>query len=153
MAEYTYPRTNSPNPRSKTTLAQDLLAAGLPVTGIRSLLSEVCVVTSRDLTPEEQSNASSLVTSYQARNEVDPAVPQQISARQIRLQLTMMGINLSDIAVAINQLPEPDRTVASLEWEYATGFERHNILIAMVGMLLGLTEAQLDQIWVEGSEL
>lgn len=145
---------NINNPKSRTTLVEDIKASNLPgLCGVRMAGTDVFICFDPALSPADQSTLEQTVTSHKSRNDKTPGVPDTISARQIRLQLVAMGVAIGDVTAAINALPEPDRTVAGLEWEYATAFERHNPLITAVGAALGLTAAQLDQIWLEGSQL
>lgn len=50
-------------------------------------------------------------------SELNP-VPQSVTMRQARLALLDLDL-LSSIDEAINAMPEPDKTKAKIEWEYA----------------------------------
>ena len=76
-----------------------------------------------------------------------------ITSRQIRLQIVLQGLSLSDITDAIAQLPEPDRSLAAIEWEYATVCERQHTMVDSVGAILGLNSAQLDELWIAAAKL
>lgn len=80
-------------------------------------------------------------------------VPEKISSRQLRYQLILQGFNLETIEQALNQLPEPNRSLAKVDWEYATNFYRNNAMIVAVGQLLQLTEEQIDNIFIQGALL
>lgn len=80
-------------------------------------------------------------------------VPEKISSRQLRSQLILQGFNLEAIEQALNQLPEPNRSLAKVDWEYATNFYRNNAMILAVGQLLNLTEEQIDNIFIQGALL
>lgn len=60
-----------------------------------------------------------------------------ISPRQVRLQLSAEG-KLDDVQPAIDSLPEPDRTKAQIEWEYATKFEIWHPFIIQISGIMGL---------------
>lgn len=47
----------------------------------------------------------------------------------------------------------PDKDKAQIEWEYATSFNRMHSLIATVGAALGLTDQQIDAMWVAAANL
>ena len=76
-----------------------------------------------------------------------------LSARQLRIMLFQMGIPESQVLEAIAQMSDPEKTIALIEWERATYFERHEPKVAMIGAALGFTSEQLDQLWLEGSAL
>lgn len=77
----------------------------------------------------------------------------EVTPRQIRIALIANGVSLDDVTAAINLLPEPDRTIAKINWEWAVSFERHNPFVDGVGQLLGWTSEQLDALWEMASEL
>jgi hypothetical protein len=76
-----------------------------------------------------------------------------ISPRQIRLQLFQMGVTAEMISAGLGSLPEPQKSLAAIEWEYATQFVRENPLVEQVAQLLGWSPDQLDTLWREGSKL
>lgn len=47
----------------------------------------------------------------------------------------------------------PDKDKAQIEWEYATTFNRAHPLIATVGAALGLTNDQIDVMWLAAANL
>lgn len=76
-----------------------------------------------------------------------------ITPRQLRLALMFAGVDLANIYAAIDMLPEPDRTYTKIEWEYAIDFERANPMVNGLGMALGLTNEQIDAIWILGATI
>lgn len=76
-----------------------------------------------------------------------------ITARQLRMQLVLSGVNLEMISAGIDQLPEPDQSLARVQWEYATVFERNNHSMIEMAEQLGFTDEQLNQIFIEGVAL
>lgn len=90
------------------------------------------------------------------RASLAPAPPTAVptlSSRQIRLWLLSQEIALSAVDAAIALLPEPQRSIARVEWEYATTFERSNPLIDQVGAALGLAPATIDQGFVDARRM
>lgn len=81
-----------------------------------------------------------------------PAVPSSITPRQARLALLGAGM-LATVEGAFAQLPEPQKTAASIEWEYATSIERTSPLVSQFGPMLGLTEQQIDALFIQGAAL
>lgn len=82
-----------------------------------------------------------------------PASLVPVTARQIRLQLTLIGVSLAQIDAALDQLPSPDKDLAKIEWEYANEFEYSNALVHQVAAVLGLNSESLTQFWKEASVL
>lgn len=76
-----------------------------------------------------------------------------VTPRQLRLALAMIGITSAMIDESLNSLPEPDRSLALIEWEYATHFERTHPLVDSVSTLLGWTSEQLNELWLTASNL
>lgn len=81
-----------------------------------------------------------------------PVVPQTITPRQARLALLGAGL-LSSVDAAIDSLPEPQKSAARIEWEYAVTVERNSPLVTNLGGALGLTAAQIDDLFIQAVEL
>jgi hypothetical protein len=79
-----------------------------------------------------------------------PAPPPvtQITMRQARLQLLSSGL-LDDVETLITQA---DKAV-QIEWEYATTVQRDSELVVTIGSELGLTEQDIDQMFMSASTL
>ncbi len=75
-----------------------------------------------------------------------------ITMRQARLQLHKIG-KLPDVQAAIDALPNPPKTEAQIEWVYAAAVERASPFVAMLGAALGLSDADLDTLFAEASQL
>lgn len=74
------------------------------------------------------------------------AIP-PISPRQIRLALVSSGTQLSEIDSAINALDEPHKTLARIEWEYSSSFERLNPLVGQIAAILNASDQEIDDLW------
>jgi hypothetical protein len=86
--------------------------------------------------------------------EIDPTVPETISARQIRLWLIDNNISLTSVETAINGIvDEKLREKTLVEWEYAPYIERNHPLIEALAASLGLTSEQVDQGFIQASVL
>lgn len=85
---------------------------------------------------------------------VPPAipVPASITMRQARLQLHAIG-KLSAVQEAINQLPEPPRTSAQIEWDYAAVVERASPFVALLTPALGLSDEEMDELFIQAVKL
>ena len=79
-------------------------------------------------------------------------VPQEITMRQARLALLDIGL-LANVTVAINSLPEPDKTKAQIEWEYSNALQRDNPFVAVLGAALGLSSQDIDNLFTTAKGL
>lgn len=79
-------------------------------------------------------------------------VPQQVTMRQARLALHAAGL-LEGVDAAIASLPEPNKTTAKIEWEYAQAVERNAGLVPSLAAALGMTEEQIDQLFISAANL
>ena len=70
----------------------------------------------------------------------------EVTMRQARLALLDVG-RLADVDEAINRLPEPERTKAKIEWDYASAVYRNSEWVVDVSEQLGLSETQLDDLF------
>lgn len=94
-----------------------------------------------EVTPEEIAEANK------------PIVPQTISAMRLKLQLFDMGITDQDIFDDIDSIPEvmfstADKEKAKIMYKTATTFERTNGELNFVATMEGLTQEQLDNIFI-----
>lgn len=79
-------------------------------------------------------------------------VPNQLSARQIRLVLSEAGL-LSQVEAEINAMPSPQKEAAVIEWSNSTYIQRDHPLVLDLAGLLGLTSDQVDQMFIQGITL
>lgn len=81
-------------------------------------------------------------------------VPSSVSARQIRLWLINHQISLQSIDQAINNIEDPIlREVTKVEWEFAPYVERNHPMVETLGVVLGLSNEQIDAAFVEAVNL
>jgi broad specificity phosphatase PhoE len=84
--------------------------------------------------------------------DLTPAVPESVSARQIRLWLVRHGISLAAVDAAIDAIPDQlQRDSVRVEWDYAPYVERTHPMLVPLAAALGLTEQQVDQAFVEAA--
>lgn len=82
-----------------------------------------------------------------------PPVP-SLTRRQFRLALVTNGYSLSDIEALINQIEDDmQRQIIQIEWQDATVFERNNSSLFVMAALMGLSSAQIDELWSQGLKL
>ena len=81
-----------------------------------------------------------------------PIVPQVISRRQFKLALAFLGYNENDILNGIDQLPEPNKTIARISYLESGTFERFSSELIYVGKnFLHLTDEQIDEVFITGN--
>ena len=82
-----------------------------------------------------------------------PPVP-ALTRRQFRLALVTNGYSLTDIEALINQIEDDmQRQIIQIEWQDATVFERNNSSLFVMAALMGLSSAQIDELWSQGLKL
>lgn len=81
-----------------------------------------------------------------------PPVPESVSARQIRLWLVRNGVSLAQVDAAIDAIPDQlQRDSVRVEWDYAPYVERAHPMLVPLAAALGLTEAQVDQAFIDAA--
>ena len=84
--------------------------------------------------------------------ERELSIPKSITARQAKLALLQIG-KLADVTAAIANLQSPMKEQVEIEWEYAADIYRNNGFIDTLGAALGLSDAQLDDLFLQASKL
>lgn len=79
-------------------------------------------------------------------------VPEKVTMRQARLALHAAGI-LSQVQPAIDALPDPPKTLAQIEWYYSSEVFRNREFVNMLGSQLGLTDEQIDDLFIQAATL
>lgn len=88
---------------------------------------------------------------YTLEDYVEPT-PTRVSRRQAKLALLQANL-LHLVEPALNALPEPQKTVTLIEWQDAQEFNRKHDLIESLAIVLGLTEQQVDDLFMTASKL
>lgn len=83
---------------------------------------------------------------------VENPVPAEIPLWAFRAVLTVMG-HAATIGQLLETLPEPTRTVAKTQWEYANFISRNHPTIAALSPALGLTSTDIDAIFRQAAKL
>lgn len=81
-----------------------------------------------------------------------PTIPQRVTMRQARLVLDDAGL-LDAIDATIAALPQPHRRRAEIEWEFSQEVQRHNGFVSQLAPALGLSDAQIDALFVAAAQL
>lgn len=81
--------------------------------------------------------------------EFKPAV---VSMRQARLALLQAGL-LAQVNSTISTMTGVEGDAARIEWEYAAEVQRDSPLVASLTVALGMTETQLDSLFLTAYSL
>ena len=74
-------------------------------------------------------------------------VPDQVTMAQARLALNAIG-KLTAVDTAISTLPEPQKTQATIKWDYSSYVSRTDPFTLELGAALGLSSDQIDQLFM-----
>lgn len=109
-------------------------------TAINVITGEVTVT---DLTPEE-------ITAL--HKPASTPMP-DITRRQLRLALLRLGITSDHVEarIAALEIAPIEREAAMIEWRDSNTYQRDHWLVQMLGNALGMTEAQIDAVWVNAA--
>ena len=86
----------------------------------------------------------------------DPVVvvPQTISQMGMRLQLILSGIPIASIYAMINAIPDvAQKERVYSKWEYAVYFHRNDATLNQMATALGLTQLQVDNLFINGNKI
>lgn len=75
------------------------------------------------------------------------SIPAVVTMRQARLALLEIG-KYSQIDAAIALLPSPEKEKAEIEWQYSNEVQRHNGFVSLLGPGLGLTETDINNLFI-----
>lgn len=81
-----------------------------------------------------------------------PEMPQTVTMRQARLAMLSAGI-LDDVESLIQQMPGDEGRAARIDWEYALDVRRDWPLIDGLGSQLGMTDQQIDDLFVAAASV
>lgn len=81
-----------------------------------------------------------------------PYIPAVVTMRQARLALHAAGL-LQSVEDAIEAMPEPERTEARIEWDYASEVRRDSVFTASIGAAIGLDGTPLNDLFTYAAQL
>jgi len=84
-------------------------------------------------------------------------VPESILRMALKIQLLIRGIEIEDVVDTIDGLPpnvypEIQRKIAIIKFNEATSFDRYNPELNLVAHLMGLSQQDLDEIFINGNQ-
>lgn len=85
--------------------------------------------------------------------ELPEPVPQKLSRAQARGALILAGL-IDHVQPALDAISDPlQRALAQNDWDNRQDFERDHPQLLAIAAALGLTDEQLDQLFIEGAKL
>jgi hypothetical protein len=88
--------------------------------------------------------------------EVETQVPLTITRMNLKIQLLKRSITIQEVIVTIDSIPNSmfsdiDKEIAKIKFTEAVYFDRDNADLNLVAVLLGLSQTELDQIFIDGN--
>ena len=81
-------------------------------------------------------------------------VPQTIPQMNMRLQLISSGIPIASIYAMINAIEDvAQKEMVYSKWEYAVYFHRNDVTLNQMATALGLTQLQVDDLFINGNKI
>lgn len=80
-----------------------------------------------------------------------PAIPDTVTAVQIRLWLVAHGISLEQVDAAIAALPDETREATRIEWEYSGTIHRASSTLVAMATTFGMDATAIDAAFVEAA--
>ena len=80
-------------------------------------------------------------------------VPRAVTARQAKRALLAAGVTDADVEAVLDTLPEPIRSQARIDWRESSEFVRSNPTLVALAPMLGITAAEVDQLFIAAQRL
>ena len=100
----------------------------------------------------EEATAVEQQEAYTAAKQAEARESMVITMRQCRLALLGAGL-LDSVDTALASLPEPDKSAATIAWEYGASVERLSTFVVGMGPLLGLSDLEVDALFEGAKDL
>lgn len=81
-----------------------------------------------------------------------PPLPTEVTMRQARLALLEAGL-LDDVEAAVNAIPGINGEKARIEWNFSNTVKKNQPITQMLASVIGLTQQQIDDMFVLGVTL
>jgi hypothetical protein len=89
---------------------------------------------------------------FTEEEQIEFNTPQEVALWKIRFVLGQMELE-DAVTTAISQLPEPQKSLATYIWNYGNSIDRHSNTIQFVQSVLGLSEMQVNNIYIQANAL
>ena len=84
---------------------------------------------------------------YRDGVEIPEPIPDEIPLWAFRAALVLAGITEAAVDSLISGLPQPAKTVASIQWNYGNFIRRDHPLIDQLGGAMGLQQEDIDNVF------
>lgn len=101
----------------------------------------------RDSTPEEDAQREIDIAA-----SLEPVVPQVVTMRQATQALILAGLD-DDVEALLAAMPGTEGKLARAEWAKSQVVERNRPLVVQMGAALGLSDADVDQLFITAAGL
>lgn len=81
-----------------------------------------------------------------------PVVPEEVYAWRLRLSTQIAGLKTA-IDSLLEQLPQPEQTVAKEAWNAGVTIRRDSPLVAQLAGALGLLSEQVDELFIQANAI
>lgn len=95
---------------------------------------------------------------YPINSDIVGTVPSEVTRWQLRAELAIRGLE-DDVTTAINNLPSGTQEEQELKikaqyaWDYANNIERQSPTVSMIQSVLGLTNSEVDDIFISAHQI
>ena len=89
---------------------------------------------------------------FSEEEELEFNTPSEVALWKLRFILSQMQL-ADSITDAMNQLPEPQKTASNYIWNYGNSIDRQSSTISFIQTALGLTDNQVNNIYIQANSL
>jgi len=89
---------------------------------------------------------------FSEEEELEFNTPSEVALWKLRFVLSQMQL-ADSITDAMNQLPEPQKTASNYIWNYGNSIDRQSSTISFIQTALGLTDNQVNNIYIQANSL
>jgi hypothetical protein len=89
---------------------------------------------------------------YIEEEAIEASTPTEVALWKLRFVLSQMNLEQS-VSEALNTLPEPQKTAANYIWNYGNSIDRHSSTIAFLQQSLGLSNIQVNQMFIQANSI
>lgn len=83
---------------------------------------------------------------------IESNTPAEVALWKLRFVLSQMSLEQS-VSEALATLPEPQKTAANYIWNYGNTIDRHSSTVAFLQQALGLSNLQVNQIFIQSNSI
>lgn len=99
-----------------------------------------------------QSQREAIISIYDSHNPEKEVVPDSVTMRQARLALLKAG-KLQAVNNAIAAMTGSQGEAARIEWDYSNEVRRSQPLTIALAQAIGMTEEEMDALFIEAAKL